>query len=45
MNLQAEIGKFSACKIKEHRPIPLAPRVGGNSEGEGVGRREDDASG
>ena len=33
MNLQADSGKVSACKIKEHQPIPLAPRVGGNAEG------------
>ena len=45
MILQAESGKVSACKTKEYRPIPLAPRVGGNVEGEGGGRREDDASG
>ena len=45
MNLQAESGKVSACKIKEHRPIPLALRVGGNTEGDGGRRREDDASG
>ena len=45
MNLQAESGKVSACKIKEHRPIPLAPRVGGNGERKGGGQREDDASG
>ena len=45
MNLQAEIGKFSACKIKEHRPIPLAPHVGGNASGGGSKRREYDASG
>ena len=37
MNLQAESGKVSACKIKEHRPIPLALRAGGNVEGEGGG--------
>ena len=45
MNLQAESGKVSACKRKEHRLIPLAPCVGRNAEGEGGGRREDDASG
>ena len=45
MNLQAESGKVSACKIKEHRPITLDLRVGGNAEGGGGGKREDDASG
>ena len=45
MNLQAESGKFSACKIKEHRPITLALCVGGNDEGEGGGQREDDTIG
>ena len=44
MNLQTERGKVSACKIKEHRPIPMDPRVGGNAEGEGGRKREDDAS-
>ena len=45
MNLQAGSGKVSACKIKEHQPIPLATCVGGNAEGEGGGQREYDASG
>ena len=44
MILQTESGKVSACKTKEHQPIHLAQRVGGNSKGEGVGQREDDAS-
>ena len=45
MILQAASGKVSACKSKEHRPIPLALRVSGNGKGECGGRREDDASG
>ena len=45
MTLQADSGKVSACKTKEHRMILLAPRVDGKAEGEGGERRQDDASG
>ena len=45
MILQDESGKVSACKTKEHQPITLAPRVGGNAEGGVGGIRKDEASG